>query len=185
MEVLQQATLEDLINFFDTYISPSSTQRRKLSIHLASQLLPSTGSTDKSKTSPRRFSVAASEEFLAVLKKHGIPTEDEALYRSLSKAEPPIQAVKAFWIDYLKKFSEADVSRETKEVILGSIDELARRHPRKEEGEEEAGKSAAAAVVKVGVEPVVIRDIPTFKARLSLGPAAVPVFDLDPTQALV
>lgn len=188
MEVLQETTLESLVDFFDTYIHPASTKRRKLSVHLTSQLIsdttgtaPSVNGNGKATIAPAtatlRFSVPASEEFLTLLKKHNIPTQDEALYRKLSKAEPPVQAVKAFWVDYLKKFDELSVSRETKELLLNAVDELALAYPRKDEDGGEDSKRTAVEV-KIGVKPVLIEDIAAFKAHLSLGPAAVPISNL-------
>lgn len=172
--------MESLLDFFDTYIHPASTKRRKLSVHLSSQLVSDVTATApgsvNGKATPAltpRFSVPASEEFLTLLKKHAIPTEDEALYRKLSKAEPPVQAVKAFWVDYLKKFDESIVSKETKELLLNAVDELALAYPRKEEDSKKT-----PVEVKIGVKSVLIEDIAAFKAHLPLGPAAVPISTL-------
>ncbi|GJJ12380.1 hypothetical protein Clacol_006621 [Clathrus columnatus] len=177
VEVLQRTTLEDLLGFFDTYVNPASLQRRKLSIHLSSQVITSPDKSEGAPPPPLRFSIPASEEFLTLLKTHNIPIEDEAQYRALSQAEPPVMAVKAFWTDFLGKRPDSEVPQETRELLLNSIDELTKKHPKKGEQDTESDE-----VVKIGVEPVLVKDIAAFKAGLPLGPAAVPVSDLFLTQ---
>ena len=157
MEILRKSSLEDVVKFFDAYVHPDSATRRKLSVHMHSQSVPSTPGV--------KFSVAASEAFLTMLKKHGIPV-DEPQYRELSKAEAPLEAVQGFWTATLEQ--TPGLEKADKEKLLNAIEELARLHAVGVEvvdgGKAELRKSA-----------VMIEDIARFKAGLSLGPAAVPV----------
>lgn len=158
MEVLRKASLDDVLTFFNAYVHPDSATRRKLSVHLRSQNVPSQPGM--------KFSVAASEAFLSMLKGEGIPV-DEPQYRELSKAEPPVEAVRAFWTDFLAK--APGLKSDDKDRLLSAIEELARTHPMEEVQVVEGGK------VELRKDTVVIEDIAKFKASLPLGPAAVPV----------
>lgn len=158
VEILRNTSLEDVVAFFNTYVHPDSPSRRKLSVHLHSQSVPSTPGV--------KFSVPASEAFLSTLKNHGIPVE-EMQYRELSKAEPPIEAVRAFWTDTLSHMPGLESA--DKDRLLGAIEEVAQAHPAQVAELVDGGK----AELKAGA--VVIEDIARFKASLPLGPAAVPV----------
>lgn len=103
-------TKQDMQTFFDTYIHHSSPTRRKLSVHLASQ-----------RSTPTKFSVAASEALLEILREEGVPVEEE-LYRQLSAAEPPLDAVLQHWTGELKNHASSA-------SILARISELSSQHP--------------------------------------------------------
>jgi insulysin len=158
VEVIRTTSLEDVVAFFNTYVHPDSPTRRKLSVHLRSQNVPSQPGM--------KFSVAASEAFLSVLKGRGIPV-DEAQYRALSKAEPPVEAVRAFWTDFLAQ--APGLKGADKDALLSTIEELARAHPTEQVTLVDEGKA------ELSPGTVMIEDIARFKASLPLGPAAVPV----------
>ena len=157
VEILRRTNLEDVVKFFTTYVHPDSATRRKLSVHMRSQ---SAGTPNV------KFSVAASEVFLSMLKDHGIPVE-EWQYRELSKAEPPLEAVQAFWTASLAQASGLESA--DKEKLLNAIEVLAHSHAAKTTELINGGKT------ELGKGAVVIDDIARFKASLPIGPAAVPV----------
>ncbi|CAE6447519.1 unnamed protein product [Rhizoctonia solani] len=139
-------TKEDIKLFFDTHIHHESPTRRKLSIHLASQ-----------KQTPAKFSVAASEALLEVLKKESVPVEEDQ-YRQLSAAEPPLDAVIEFWTKHL----ESHVSCSS---ILSRIPEISTQHPAAGITEE---SSLPEGVVRID-------DITAFKARMTASKTPTPV----------
>ena len=157
VETLRNTSLAELVEFFNTYVHPDSAERRKMSVHACSQIVPSTPAS--------RFSVAASEAFLTLLKSHGVPVDD-AQYRQLSSAEPPLEAVRAFWTDSFGK--TPGLQSADKEMLLNAIDELARTHAATplDSGKAELRQDAVVNLIE---------DIARFKASLPLGPAAVPV----------
>ena len=156
METLRNTSLAELVEFFNTYVHPDSAERRKMSVHVRSQIVPSTPAA--------RFSVAASEAFLTLLKSHGVPVDD-AQYRQLSSAEPPLEAVRAFWTDSFGK--TPGLQSVDKEMLLNAIDELACTHA--------ATQPLPLSKAELRQDAVMIEDIARFKASLPLGPAAVPV----------
>lgn len=112
-----------------------------------------------------RFSVAASEAFLSMLKDHGVPVEEQE-YRALSKAEPPLESVQGFWNTTLASMPGLDSAN--KQKLLDAIEELAHSHPMDRVELVNGGQ----AELRKGT--VMIEDIASFKASLPLGPAAVP-----------
>jgi insulysin len=158
VETLRKTSLEDVVKFFNSYVHPDSLTRRKLSVHMRSQSVPTAPSA--------KFSVEASEAFLPLLKSHDIPVE-EAQYRELSKAEPPVETVRAFWTTSLAQ--TPGLENADKEKLLNAIEALSRAHPPK------GGEPVDAGKAELRKDAVVIEDIASFKASLPLGPAAVPV----------
>ncbi|KAH7343303.1 Metalloenzyme, LuxS/M16 peptidase-like protein [Rhizoctonia solani] len=139
-------TKQDIELFFDTYIHPESPTRRKLSVHLVSQ-----------KQTPAKFSVAASEALLDVLKQENVPVEEEQ-YRQLSAAEPSLDAVIQFWTKHLENHASSS-------SILSRISEISAQHP------------AAGITEESNLPESVVRidDIAAFKARLTVSKAPIPV----------
>ncbi|CAE7211015.1 unnamed protein product [Rhizoctonia solani] len=139
-------TKQDIILFFSTYIHPASPTRRKLSVHIASQ-----------KQTPAKFSVAASEALLEVLKQEGVPVEEDQ-YRHLSAAEPPLDAVIQFWTKHLENHASCS-------SILSRIPEISALHPPASTIDESSLPESA----------VRIDDIVAFKARMTASKAPVPL----------
>lgn len=139
-------TKQDMQTFFDTYIHQSSPTRRKLSVHIASQ-----------RSAPIKFSVAASEALLEVLKEEGVPVEEKQ-YRQLSAAEPPLDAVLQFWTKELENHASSA-------SILARISEISSQHP------------AASVVEEVKLPDTITRidDITRFKSRMTASEAPVPI----------
>ncbi|CAE6451275.1 unnamed protein product [Rhizoctonia solani] len=139
-------TKQDIELFFDTYVHHESATRRKLSVHLVSQ-----------KQTPAKFSVAASEVLLEVLKQENVPVEEDQ-YRQLSAAEPPLDAVIQFWTKHLENHISSS-------AILSRIPEISAQHP------------AAGITEESNLPESVVRidDIATFKARMTVSKAPIPV----------
>jgi insulysin len=157
VEIIRKASLEDVVKYFDTYINPNSLERRKISVHLRSQNVPN--------QPVLKFSVAASNAYLEVLKSHNIPVEEEQ-YNELSKAEPPVEAVEAFWMDHLSKVNSPNVNDDVREKLLKAISQLATIH---------APPAVDTSKAELQKGTSIIENIGTFKASLLLGPAAVPL----------
>ncbi|KDN37075.1 hypothetical protein RSAG8_10428, partial [Rhizoctonia solani AG-8 WAC10335] len=138
-------TKEDVKLFFDTHIHPESPTRRKLSIHLASQ-----------KQTPAKFSVAASEALLEVLKQESVPVEEDQ-YRQLSAAEPPLDSVVQFWTKHLENHVSCP-------SILSRIPAISAQHPSAGITEE---SNLPEGVVRID-------DIAIFKARMAASKAPTP-----------
>lgn len=139
-------TKQDIEFFFDTHIHHESPTRRKLSVHLVSQ-----------KQAPAKFSVAASEALLEVLKQENVPVEEDQ-YRQLSAAEPPLDAVIQFWTKHLEDHASSS-------AILSRIPEISAQHP------------AAGITEESNLPESVVRidDIAAFKARMAVSKAPTPV----------
>ncbi|KAJ1309144.1 hypothetical protein OPQ81_004817 [Rhizoctonia solani] len=139
-------TKQDVEVFFDTYIHYESPARRKLSVHLVSQ-----------KQTPAKFSVAASEVLLKVLKQESVPIEEDQ-YRQLSMAEPPLDAVIQFWTKHLENHPSSS-------SILSRIPEISAQHPAVGITEE---SNLPESVVRID-------DIAAFKASMTVSKAPIPV----------
>ncbi|CEL63782.1 insulysin [Rhizoctonia solani AG-1 IB] len=139
-------TKQDIETFFNTHVHHESPMRRKLSIHLASQ-----------KQAPSKFSVAASEALLDVLKQEGVPV-DEDQYRQLSAPEPPLDAVVEFWTKHLE-------SHPSSSSILSRIPDISAQHPTTSFAEE---STLPESVVRID-------DIAVFKAHMTASKAPTPI----------
>lgn len=148
--------MKEVQELFINYIHPDAQNRAKISIHLSSQVKPTLN-----------FSVAASKVFLAHLKEHKVPV-DEPRYHELSKAEPSVEAVKAFWAPYLGQLPM--ISAETKAKLLSKVEELAKAHPTEE---------AIDIPADVTIDATPIKDLATFKQSLVMSAAPIPVFPLE------
>ncbi|KAG8817090.1 Insulinase (Peptidase M16) [Serendipita sp. 401] len=155
---IEKLTLEDMVEFYNTYVDPESTSRAKLSMHIHSQSKPSTNSN---------FSVAASKVFLEDLKEAQVPV-DEAQYTTLSKAEPSVDSVVGFWTKYLGTL--ATLTPERRQKLLDRIKELAELHPVKP-------VEGSSGVLKEGT--IIVDDLQAFKKTLQMSRPTVSVIDLD------
>ena len=148
-QLIETLTLNDVLDFYDTFLLPTSPTRSKLSIHAQ----PKAKSTTQ-------FSKAAAQLFLEDIKSRDVPV-DEAEYTKLSAAELSVEAVKKFWTPYLcglPAFPQESVT-----LLLARIDELARLHP-----------VAKADDDSLPSDVVVIGDLAKWKTTLELSPAPIP-----------
>lgn len=143
---VKQLAKQDLLTFFDTYIHHPSPTRRKLSVHLTSQ-----------RKNSIKFSVAASEALLELLKKEGVPVE-EGQYRELSAAEPPLDAVVGFWTNHL-------AGQASSSIILPRIPEICSQYP----------AAGAEQDFKLPDTVTRIKDISKFKSLMTVSCAPTPI----------
>jgi len=85
VEILKKATREDVLDLFNTYICPTSSSRRKVSVQCKSQVADSV-----------RFTVEAAVAFCADVKEAGISVDEEQ-FRRLAAKEPPLESVVSHW----------------------------------------------------------------------------------------
>ncbi|KAF8605452.1 insulin-degrading enzyme [Ceratobasidium sp. AG-I] len=143
---IKQLKLQDMIAFYGNFIHHSALSRRKLSVHLTSQ-----------RKTPTKFSVAASEALLNVLKQENVPVEEEQ-YRQLSAAEPPLESVLEFWTKQLE-------SHKSSASILAQIPEIAAKHPVEGTTVDSGFPEGATRIDNAAV----------FKARMTASKAPTPV----------
>jgi len=169
--LVEKLTLEDILEFYATYIDPRSEKRAKLSIHLHAQAKP--GGKDQG-ISPVRFSVEASNAYLVDLKAAQVPL-DEAQYIALSKAEPPLEVVLQFWTGHM--MSVPFISKEKRGQLLERAKELAALHP-------VAAQSGDGLLNKGRLleGTIVVESLAEFKKGLPLSKPAVPVMALEVEQ---
>lgn len=147
--LIEKLTLNDVLEFYDAFIVPTSPTRSKLSIHAHPKAKSST-----------QFSKAASQLFLEDLKSRGVPVDEEQ-YTKLSAAEPSVEKVKEFWTPYLSSLST--LPKESATLLLARIDELSLLHP--------AAKTDEDSSLPSNV--VVIGDLAKWKSTLQLSPAPI------------
>lgn len=147
-------TKDEVLALFCKYIDPASKTRAKLSVHLRPQ-----------KTAPHKFSLPAAHAFLAALRTHNIPIDEEQ-YLALSASEPPIPAVKVHWADVLlrQKGLEMAVDPGVARALLDQLDVLGKQYPAEGEGE-----------VQLADDVVFIKDVQEFLGSLRLSEPARPV----------
>ena len=143
-QLIETLTLNDVLDFYDTFLLPTSSTRSKLSIHAH----PKAKST-------AQFSKVAAQIFLEDIKSWDVPV-DEAEYTKLSATEPSVEAIKKFWTPYL-----SDSPALT--LLLARIDELAQLHP-----------VVKADDNSLPSDVVIIGDLAKWKTTLQLTPAPIP-----------
>ncbi len=149
-QLIEKLSLNDILEFYDALILPTSTTRSKLSLH----------AHPKPKSSAQ-FSKAASQSFLEDLKSRGVPVDEEQ-YTKLSAAEPSVENVKKFWTPYLSNLST--LPQESATLLLARIDELSLLHPAAKTDE---NNSLPSNVVVIG-------DLAKWKTTLQLSPPPIP-----------
>lgn len=155
-----------MIEFYDTFINPSSPNRTKLSIFMNSQVKHGTTAP------PVKFSVAAAEELLKDLKAAQIPV-DEVQYAALSKSEPPLDNALAFFGQYMDKIPF--ITPEKKTQFLERVKELARLHP----GPNALNASEPLSEGKLREGTIIIEDLAAFRKSLEGARPAKAVMSLE------
>lgn len=148
--LIEKLTLEDVLEFYDALILPTSLTRSKLSVHAHPKAKSST-----------QFSKAASQSFLEDLRSRDVPVDEEE-YTKLSAAEPSVEDVKKFWTPYLSDLPT--LPKESATLLLARIDELSLLHPAAKTDEDNSLPSNV----------VVIEDLAKWKTTLQLSPPPVP-----------
>ncbi|KAF2091088.1 a-pheromone processing metallopeptidase Ste23 [Saccharata proteae CBS 121410] len=168
-------TKEDIIAFYDYYISPASPTRAKLAIHLLAQSSPAAPAAADRLSSV----VTLATQFL---NSEGIGADAEGLTKRLSTngadvAQPDsgaavLKAVSMYLLEDLKveKGKAMEVMEKGKAMLEQALPGLGIEVPESEE------VSAGEAVPQK--EPVVIEDVKAFKVGMEVSRGARPVCDL-------
>lgn len=164
-------TKSDLIAFYREYIDPSSTTRAKLSIHLNAQC--GTHPTDFSANDKRSRLV---EMLIKQLEPAGLTIESASLQTALQEID--MSVIDRAQILYIVKTFLATDMNMSPEQIKPTMDDVERnlgvqlKQLGLELGNDDSAVNGAESTFK---EPIIITDVPSFKARLpvSSGPMAV------------
>ncbi|PWZ00255.1 hypothetical protein BCV70DRAFT_206508 [Testicularia cyperi] len=182
VEAIDSVTKQQILDLFNRYIHPASTQRSKLSVHLCSTATPGA-----------RFSSAAVDALQAALASQPGVDVPAAAYDELRASNPSVEAVKDMASDAMAQSPEP-VAPELSKQLLNLIDQLAADHPYVEnKSDGQASQNGDAAVqtsnqpVRSAIPPQPIHDPTLFKANLHTTKAATPVkplaeFESDPSE---
>lgn len=159
-----------MVDFYSHYISTSSSQRSKLSVHLQAQAKAKEPSLDQKKTA-----AAATPEI--IFAEHKITADDETFQARIKDASSN------------KAMSDAVASRLTDDLkVEKKVANKVSDEAKAELGNEESGLSAApqaldaSADVKSVVDtsqPVLIEDVHAWKASMQVSSAVRPVRNLE------
>lgn len=153
---LRTTTKDDVMDLYARAIDPSSDARRKLSVHLRSQITPgSSASVDP----------AAAQALVAAFGKHGVPVDQGAL-GALLATNPDAAALAEF---ATKAVEAATVSPDAATELKGMIDALAKPESNG------ANNGDASEQPQLQKGNVYIDDVHRFKAGLIPNKAAVPL----------
>jgi insulysin len=149
-----------VVDFYSHYISTSSSQRSKLSVHLLAQAKANESSLGEKKT-------AAAAAFKIILAEHKIAANDEAFQtrtEDASSNEAASDAVASYLTDNL---------RIEKGVANKVLDEA-----KAELGVADSGLRAAPQALDVS-QPVLIENVHAWKASMQVSSAVRPVRNLE------
>lgn len=154
---LRKTTKDDVLNLYLSSIDPASPARRKLAVHLRSQVKPGT----KASLDP-----AAAQALLVAFGKHGVPV-DQAAIGALMATKPGPEQLQALATQAVQA---ASVSEEAEAELNALIAAL---------GAEPNGNGSAngteEAAPQLAAGNVYIDDVHKFKALLIPNKAAVPL----------
>jgi insulysin len=169
-ENIAKLSKQDMLDFYSHYISTSSSQRAKLSVHLQAQAKPAEPSLDEKKTS----AVAALKIILA---EHKISPNDEALQSRIdgvSSADTLPEAISNFLTEDVKVEKEvANKVLDEAKAALGVADSGLPAAPQ--------ALDAAADMESVvdASHPVLIQDVHAWKASMQISSGVKPVRNLE------
>jgi len=167
---LETLTKKDMVDFYGRYISTSSPQRSKLSVHLQAQSKAKEPSLDEKKTT-------AAAALKIILGEHKITSNDEAFQTRIKDASSTEEISDAV-ADHLSE----DLKIE-KDVAIKVLDEAKAALGVADSGLPAAPKSLdASADVKSVVDashPVLITDIHAWKASMQVSSGVRPVRNLE------
>lgn len=152
---LRKLTKEDVLAMFDESINPASDKRRKLSMHLKSQVKP--GAV---------FDVATLPSIVVKFTEAGIIADEDEV-RALIESKPDVEAVRKFGHALVDRGSATE---EKKAELRRFLDEQL-------QGEEEQDESKLLKSSNVFID-----DVDTFKSQLDLNKAALPLEPLCPSK---
>lgn len=169
-EHLEKLTKKDMIDFFAHYISPSSSKRSKLSVHLQAQSKPKEPTLEEKKAS-------AIASLQVILTEHKIELKlDELQTRvdNATSADAIPEAISTYLSDVLKLGPDVagKVLDETK-AALGVADSGLPAEP------EVLSETADVESVSDATHPVIIKDIHAFKMGMQVSVGVKPVRNLE------
>lgn len=170
VENLDKITKKDMVDFYAQYISPSSSKRSKLSVHLQAQSKPKEPTLDEKKKS-------AAAAVQVILTEHKIEHKAEdlqAVVNKASTADSLPDTISSYFRDALKISPDvaSKVLDETK-AALGVADSGLPAEPAV------LSHTADAKSVSDASHPVIIKDIHAFKANMQLSAGVRPVKNLE------
>jgi insulysin len=170
-EHIAKITKEEISAFYAHYISTSSSQRAKISVHLQAQSKPAETSLDDKKK-------AAMTAMGVILSQHKITASTEALQSPINAATSPSEiptAISTFLSDVLKLDAPiaAKLLDESK-AALGLADAGLPAEPQVLDDKKSYAESAAGAA-----QPVLIKDVHAWRASMQVSAGVRPVRSLD------
>lgn len=169
MAILRTITKQEIVEFYEKYITPSSPQRAKLSIHLIAEK-----STEKNKApnllTPEQQKQMLVQNLTQFLSDAGIKAEVEVLSRSFKDVDISTPENIASTVgNYLKEDWKLDDGKYT-DVMERGIALLKELHPQLVA--QSVNENEGEDILK---DSVVIEDVVAWKAGLTLTRAARPV----------
>lgn len=169
-ETLETLTKKDMIDFYNRYISTTSSQRAKLSVHLQAQAKAKEPSIEEKKTS----AVAALQ---IILTEHKLKFDEEAFQTRIANVSSNDDISKA-----IDSYLTEDLKAE-KDIATKVIDEAKAALGVADSGLPAAPRSLdTAADVESVVDashPVLIKDVHAWKASMQISTGVRPVRNLE------
>ncbi|KAH7071172.1 Metalloenzyme, LuxS/M16 peptidase-like protein [Paraphoma chrysanthemicola] len=169
-EHLDKLTKKDMTNFYAHYISPSSSKRSKLSVHLQAQSKPKEPTLDEKKAS-------AVSALQVILSEHKIEPKLEEMQTRIndtSSAEAIPEAVSTYLSGVLTLEKEvADKILDETKAALGVADSGLPAEP------EVLDETADMESVTDASHPVLIKDMHAWRASMQVSAGVRPVRNLD------
>jgi insulysin len=171
-EHIAKITKEEISAFYAHYISTSSSQRAKISVHLQAQSKPAETSLDDKKK-------AAMTAMGVILSQHKITASTEALQSPIDAATSPSEippAISTFLSDVLKLDAPlaAKLLDESK-AALGLADAGLPAEPQVLDDKKTSYAESAAGAA----QPVLIKDVHAWRASMQVSAGVRPVRSLD------
>lgn len=151
---LRQLSKADILALFDESVSPASSSRRKLSLHLKSQVAPGA-----------QFDIATLPQIIVRFNEAGIIADEDEV-RALIDAKPDLEAVRKFGHALVER---GPATEENKAKLRKFLDEL--------KGVPEPDDSTVLKSTNVRID-----DVNRFKSQLELNKAMLPLEPLQPSK---
>jgi insulysin len=165
-EYIGKLTKKDLTDFYAHYISTSSTQRAKLSVHLQAQSKPKEPTLDEKK----QAAIAALSVILTEQKITPDTSSIQSHIDNVSSAEGIADAVSAYLSTLSLDKSTTDTMLDSAKAALGVADAGLPAEP---EVKNDAASSSGAG------QPVLIKDVYAWKAGMQVSAGVRPVRPLE------
>jgi len=168
-EQLDKLTKKDMVDFYAHYISPSSSKRSKLSVHLQAQSKPKEPTLDEKKAS----AIAALQIILTEHKIEAKPEDVKTSINNASSAEAIPEALSSYLSGLTLEKTVADKVLDETKAALGVADSGLPAEP------EVLDETADVKSVTDASHPVLIKDIHAWKAGMQVSAGVRPVRNLE------